>query len=157
MVIITVAAGTLALTAPSTDALRVEHIPHATFGVITMGLVIILGVLGIITLILQSNCINMDWKTPQMIRVKNLHKYLGYFLIVGSQVTISLGMWTYYKDKLKNEEGKVLIGAANLLFFSFLIASEIIYRLWNNSDVNFEVNLHLENITKSEFADRVYN
>ena len=99
----------------------------------------------------------MDWKTPQMIRVKNLHKYLGYFLIVGSQVTISLGMWTYYKDKLKNEEGKVLIGAANLIFFSFLIASEIIYRLWNNSDVNFEVNLHLENITKSEFADRVYN
>lgn len=157
MVIITVSAGTLALTAPSTDVLSVDHIPHATFGVITMILVIILGLLGFITLILQSNCINMDWKTPQMILVKNLHKYLGYFLIVGSQVTVSLGMWTYYKDVLKNEEGKVLIGAANLLFFSFLIASEVIYRLWNNSEVNFEVNLHLENITKTEFADRVYN
>lgn len=157
MVIITVSAGTIALTAPSTDVLRVEHIPHAMFGVITMILVIILGLLGAITLILQSNCINMDWKTAQIILVKNLHKYLGYFLIVGSQVTVSLGMWTYYKDVLKNEEGKVLIGAANLLFFSFFIACEVIYRLWNNAEVNFEVNLHLENITKTEFADRVYN
>ena len=157
MLMITVAAGTIALTAPSKDALRVEHVPHSTFGIITMILVIILGILGLITLILQSNCINMNWRTPHMILFKNLHKYLGYFLIVGSQVTLSLGLWTYYKDVVKEEDGKILIGAANLLFFSFLITSEVIYRLWNNAEVNFEVNLHLENISKAEFADRVYN
>ena len=50
-----------------------------------------------------------------------------------------------------------MIGAANVLFFSLLIGSEVIYRLWNKAEVNFEVNLHLENITKTEFADRVYN
>ena len=114
--------------------------------------------IGLLSIILRSGrCCNMDWKTSSLIFIKNLHKYLAYFCIIGSQVTISTGIMnymTYNADKMK---GRTIFIGTNLVFFTVLITLEVIYRIKRKKEVEFEADEDIENITKSDFHDMVHN
>ena len=79
--------------------------------------------------------------------MKKVHKYLAYTLMVGSQITVALGIVRYcvYQDSKK--VSYVIIGAQNLLFFMLLLGSEAVYRISNQSEVAIEVLNDIPNVT----------
>ena len=78
MLISTISAGILAIKVDK-DSLGV----HGIAGIITLFFVTMTAGLGL-TRILMPICCDMRWKTHQLQKIKRLHKYLAYFLILGS-------------------------------------------------------------------------
>lgn len=98
-----------------------------------------MGFLGILTLILRTNkCINMEWKTAKLILVTKLHKKMAYGIIFLTQITISLGVMNYFTYDDKTSIGWILISCSNVVFFSILICSEVIYRRSAKIEVQYD-------------------
>ena len=63
----------------------------------------------------------------------------------------------YFTFNGKKKLGYEIITGINLIFYSILITSEVIYRIKRKTEVEFEAEEDIENITKVEFHDMVYN
>ena len=146
-----------AFIASTGTGIEVESIPHATFGWITVGALCTLASLGILSLILRSECFNMDWKTPRMLLVTKLHKYLAMLVILLSQVTIGMGISTLYYYIDEKDTGVVLLAITYVAFWTILIVSEIIFRIKRRTEVQFEIYGQIDQFTKIEFHDLVEN
>ena len=59
-----------------------DHL-HNVLGNIFTVLCVILVLSGVFTQILMKS-VNMDWKTNKLIRIKGIHKYFGYLIILGA-------------------------------------------------------------------------
>ena len=138
--------------------IQIEKNPHEIMGLVTLGVIGVMGTLGLTSAILRTGwCCNMDWKTSKLIFVTKMHKYFAYFLIVGSQATISSGIMNFYTFKGSKDEGIDIITGTNLGFFAILITLEMTYRMRRRQEVEFEADEDLDNITKAEFHEMVHN
>ena len=125
MVLMTAASATLAI---KMGGLGTDS-PHKYFGIITLSLVLLMGLLGLMRQCIMPCCCNLDWKTHQLVAVKNAHKYLAYMVIIGSQATVSTGLLCYFSLVDDTKMGYVVLGASNFLFYTILVACEVVYRM----------------------------
>ena len=97
---------------------------HAILGFSTfvMGIVLMLG--GMTANLIRLH-VRMDWKTKRVIFVGKVHKYFGWFLVLGSQFVIGTGFYNFYSYDGKDSLGWGLAGASCAFFFTGLISGEI--------------------------------
>ena len=121
------------------EGIEVKNNPHSQLAYITLGLVGFLGIMGLTSVILRSGyCCNMDWNTQRILLITKLHKYVAYFTIVFSQATVSSGVMTYFTYNNKQSEGYEIISGINFLFYTIWIIAEVLYRLKQRKEVEFE-------------------
>ena len=128
---------------------------HALAGIITLLLVAIVGGLGL-TRIMMPRCCDIRWKTHKLLRIKKLHQYLAYLLILGSQATITLGVKSYVAPYDNKNRDYFFIGTSNVIFLAILILSEIIYRARFRNEVTLGGDMELESISRADFSEMVY-
>ena len=72
---------------------------------------------------------------------------MAYILIVGSQITVSLGIARYFTFHNEPKYSYSIIGGTNLLYLAILVASETVYRIRMNNETPVEVYEDIPNIT----------
>ena len=149
----TIGAASLAL---ATENLKSDRSFHAIAGYITFGLVILMSLLGLLAEITRRSC-NYDWETYKLIRLKNMHKYMAYFIIAGSQVTVSSGILNYFTYADKPTKGWIILGLSNLAILIILVAGEVVYRLRLKKDIPLETFQDIDNFTRADFNNFVHN
>jgi len=110
---------------------KVHFSIHSILGILSVLIVIVMASFGVASLTLRSKCVKMDWKTPKLVFVTKIHKVMAYFLVFGSQVTISFGIKNYFVYNAEDEIGWILISCSNAFFLIILISAEVIYRMKN--------------------------
>jgi hypothetical protein len=94
---------------------------HAKMGVLILALVTFLPVTGIY---IYNRKLVMKWDTSLLLKIKQLHKIPGYFMIAISQVQIFSGIWMC--THVHNAGHGMGIGSLSL-FYGFLIIVEIVH------------------------------
>ena len=117
--------------------MKVEHNPHTTLGKWSLGIIFSVAFFGILSQIVRCKCCNMDWKTANLLLIRDIHKYLAYSIIIGVQITVSAGIMNYTTWNNKMNEGYIFIGCSNFLFFAILLTSEVVYRYQAKTEVQF--------------------
>ena len=100
---------------------------HSIAGFITLGVVVFTALLGLARH-LNPYLFNQEWNTLKLQKIKAAHQYAAYVLIIGSQVTVSLGIAQYLTFNHEPKISYSIIGCTNIFFFAVLIASELVYR-----------------------------
>ena len=112
--------------------------------------------LGIMTIVTRRYC-NYDWETHKYIKLKNMHKYLAYGIIFGSQLTVSSGVMNYYAFIGKRETAWFIIGITNVVIICIFVTNEVIYRRNLKSDTPLETFNDIDNLTRADFYNLVHN
>jgi hypothetical protein len=97
---------------------------HAKLGFswFVMGITLMLG--GITANIIRLK-VPMNWRTRWMLSVGKVHKYFGWFIVLGSQFVIATGFINFYTFDDKKSLGWALAGASCAFFFIGLISGEV--------------------------------
>mmetsp|Transcript_18509 Transcript_18509/g.13303 ORF Transcript_18509/g.13303 Transcript_18509/m.13303 type:complete len:127 (+) Transcript_18509:611-991(+) len=64
---------------------------HSGFGLTTLILCLLVTIGGLLLLAVRTKT-NYDWNTERLLRLRRVHRYLGYFVLLVAQVTILLGL-----------------------------------------------------------------
>ena len=115
-----------------------------------------MSLLGLLAEITRRSC-NYDWETYKLIRLKNMHKYMAYFIIAGSQVTVSSGILNYFTYVDEPTKGWIILGLSNVAVLIILIAGEVVYRLRLKKDILLETFQDIDNFTRADFNNFVHN
>jgi len=101
---------------------------HAKLGFSTfvMGITLMLG--GIAANIIRLK-VPMNWRTKWVLSVGKVHKYFGWFIVLGSQFVIATGFINFYTFEGKHDLGWGLAGASCAFFFIGLISGEVWHQL----------------------------
>jgi len=91
------------------------------FSFFVMGITLMLG--GMAANLIRLH-VRMDWKTKRVRLVGKVHKYFGWFIVLGSQFVIATGFINFYTYDGKDSLGWGLAGASCGFFFIGLIAGE---------------------------------
>ena len=100
---------------------------HPIAGFITyiiFGLVILLGMISM----LKRKFIRKDWETSKLIWWATVHSIVAYLLIFISQVTLTMGIYVFYKQLMETNTGIVLSIVNFISFWGTLAGGEIWHR-----------------------------
>lgn len=123
---------------------------HSVLGVIILSLVLLIVLGGVLNRSLMQR---LRWRTKDVLRVKMVHRYFGYFMLILSEAAIVTGSLKYANKQGDNVNIPGLVHV--FVFFIIILLVEGIFQKYRRGETPFVEPTSEEVISTEEFDKRV--